>query len=149
MTSALDRDKREDTARAELVADLHALLVAHAQAGVGLSLEEWRVVLNAHAGAFSVRRAWFRETTERQLARMAGGIFDDDPARNGPLANKIAALPLPQRIAVLDTVDRYWLGRTWHLVSAEDLADFGVVFAESGHEKIRAARARGTGAPGR
>jgi hypothetical protein len=40
----------------------------------------------------------------------SAGSFTIIPSRNGPVADKILALPLPQRIAIFDTVDRFWLG---------------------------------------
>ena len=90
----------------------------------------------AGRGPFSMRRALFDEPAGRQVNDLVSGVaFNDNNYNNEDLACRIAALPLIQKIAVLDVVDRFWSDEgpreCDHRASLEAL---GVVFNKTVHQ---------------
>lgn len=131
--------------RPGLVADLFAIIVAEALVGVDLSEDDWRQILSAHCSDFSGRRALFGETARQQVDQLASGVYHDDEGSDtsADLAQRIEALPIIQKIAVLDVIDRYWSPQATKTCDLRmSLEALGVVFAETGHQRLRAAAAR-------
>lgn len=130
--------------RPGLVADLFAIVVREALIGVDLSVDEWVAILNAHNGGFSTRRAWFHESARFQIDRLASGVYDEDDGTSDiDAARRIEALPLIQKVAVLDVIDRFWspdAPQTGDLRTR--LQALGVVFPDTAHVRLRAAAAQ-------
>jgi hypothetical protein len=92
---------------------------------------------------FSLRRKCLDVDAGQLIEAMIDGLVDRASPENDVIADKIRALPLPQRIAILDTVDRYMLLHTyWGGCVETGLRSLGVVFAESAHDEVRALRSR-------
>lgn len=130
--------------RPGLVAELFAIVVREALIGVDLSVDDWIKVLNAHTGGFSSRRVRCNETARFQIDWLASEVYDeDDWGSDMELAQRIEALPVIQKVAVLDIIDRYWSPdepKTGDMRTC--LQALGVVFPTTGHEKLRAVAAR-------
>jgi hypothetical protein len=127
-------------ARAAQIDETFAIFIAIALRGVCLSLEEWREILSAYAGSFTADRGYCSATVAHHADWLATGAHDG--GASDAVADKIDAMPIPMRLAVIEIIDRFWLSAGGRIDLMTWLTKQGVNVDTSAHAQMAAKKAQ-------
>jgi hypothetical protein len=88
-----------------MFSDRYRVMVRADLAGIELTTDEWTMLFDIYNGTLT------RQDAEGAAKMLLAEVADSYRARKLPgLQDKVAAMNLAQRMAVIDVIDRFWAG---------------------------------------